>query len=129
MWVISKARLRSFWESAKGKKAKGELELWYRVVSEVEWQDYADVKATFGARFDFVGDCAVFDICGNDFRLITRMRFRSHKVFVLRVLTHAEYDTNAWKKTCGCFAEPPMKRRSAKQATKPKPADRRRGRR
>jgi mRNA interferase HigB len=105
MWIISKARLRDFWLTKEGRRAKKELELWYHAVSAADWHSHVDVKALFGARFDVVGDCAVFDIRGNDFRLVARIRFKSHKVFVLKVMTHAEYDNDDWKRTCGCFTD------------------------
>ena len=114
MWVISQKRLQDFWNTVDGAKSKKALELWYRVVGEAQWSDYADVKRTYGARFDIVGDCGVFDVCGNDFRLITRMRFKSHKVFVLKVMTHKVYDKGTWKTDCGCFQSPPEKPRSTK---------------
>lgn len=39
----------------------------------------------------------VFNICGNDFRLITAIHYDRRAVFVLRFLTHAEYSKNTWK--------------------------------
>jgi hypothetical protein len=42
-------------------------------------------------------------------RVITRVLYPSHKVLVLKVLTHAEYDQTNWKETCGCFDPPPRK--------------------
>lgn len=61
------------------------------------------VKRTYGASADLVGDCVVFDIAGNKFRLITRIRFQAHRVFVLKVMTHGEYDNERWKTECGCY--------------------------
>lgn len=56
-----------------------------------------------------VGNCVVFNIGGNRFRLVTRILYPSQKVFILRVMTHAEYDNERWKTDCGCF-EPPSQR-------------------
>jgi mRNA interferase HigB len=39
----------------------------------------------------------VFNICGNKYRLICAMHFNTGKVFLLRFLTHAEYDKDQWK--------------------------------
>jgi len=36
------------------------------------------------------------------YRLIARVLYRSHKVYVLRVMTHAEYDRVDWPTQCGC---------------------------
>ena len=103
MWVISKRRLREFWNSPSGKGSQTQLESWYQVVDNARWEQWGDVKRTYGASADLVGDCVVFDIGGNKFRLVTRIRFQSHRVFVLKVMPHSEYDKDQWKTECGCF--------------------------
>lgn len=108
MRVISKARLRQFWERANCGESEGPLRAWYTHVSDrsVAWQNWSDVKTTFGSA-DLVGNCVVFNIGGNRYRLITRILYASQKVFVLKVMTHKEYDDQKWKDDCGCFAPPP----------------------
>ena len=39
----------------------------------------------------------VFNICGNKYRLITAIKYRWRTVYMLRFLTHAEYDKEKWK--------------------------------
>ena len=39
----------------------------------------------------------VFNIHGNDYRLICAMHYNTGKVFLLRFLTHAEYSKDRWK--------------------------------
>jgi Uncharacterized protein conserved in bacteria len=39
----------------------------------------------------------VFNICGNRFRLITKIEYRYQTIYIKRVLTHAEYDREEWK--------------------------------
>jgi mRNA interferase HigB len=39
----------------------------------------------------------VFNVCGNNFRLITAVHYDRQKVFILDFLTHAEYSRNLWK--------------------------------
>jgi hypothetical protein len=39
-------------------------------------------------------------------------------VFVLRVMTHREYDRDPWKEECGCYSPPPKKRAAQKPAKK-----------
>jgi len=46
---------------------------------------------------DQVGDLVVFNIGGNKYRLIASVHFNRQKVYVRRVLTHAEYDRGDWK--------------------------------
>lgn len=114
MRVISKARLKQFWESPGREDAEGPLRAWYTHVSSrtVAWHSWGDVKAEFGSA-SIVGNCIVFNIGGNKYRLIGRVLYASQKVFVLKVITHEEYDEDKWKEQCGCFASPPGREKKA----------------
>jgi len=119
--VISKSRLVQFWERPGCNDSEGPLRAWYAHVSSrtVDWSSWADVKAEFTSA-SHVGNCVVFNIGGNKYRLITRVLFPSHKVFILKVMTHREYDDGKWKEECGCFESPPPKasrRKSKKRKT------------
>jgi mRNA interferase HigB len=108
MRVISKSRLRAFWLEPGAADAEGPLRSWFNHVNSktIAWQSWAQVKASFG-NASLVGNCAVFNIAGNKYRLVTRILYRSQKVFVLKVMTHREYDLNKWKNECGCYSAPP----------------------
>ncbi len=67
------------------------------------------MKATF-SHADLVGNCSVFNIGGNKYRLITRILYPSQKVFILKVMTHKQYDKEDWKNECGCFTVAPHKK-------------------
>ncbi len=110
MRVISKSRLKQFWESPGHEDSEGPLRAWHTHVNSktVSWQSWGDVKAEFG-NASIVGNCIVFNIGGNKYRLVTRVLYSSQKVFVLKVMTHAEYDKDKWKDECGCFEPPPAK--------------------
>jgi mRNA interferase HigB len=108
MWVVSLKRLREFW--AIHRNAEVPLRGWYTLTSEADWRTFADVRATFPSA-DLVGNCTVFNIGGNNFRLVARVFYRSHKVYVLRVMTHAEYDRDDWPAQCGCHSGPPDRTR------------------
>ncbi|MBO0699586.1 MAG: type II toxin-antitoxin system HigB family toxin [Zavarzinella sp.] len=94
MHVISKRKLRDFWE--RHPRAQSALEAWYQVAKHAEWETFADVRQTFNAA-DQVGRFTVFDIGGNKYRLIAVIHFNRGKLFVRDVLTHAEYDDGKWK--------------------------------
>ena len=110
MRIISKSRLKEFWETPGRSIAEGPLRAWYTHVSkkEVAWHAWGDVKADF-ANASLVGNCVVFNIGGNKYRLVTRVLYPSQKVFVLKMMTHGEYDEDKWKADCGCFNDPPGK--------------------
>jgi len=125
MRVISKARLRQFWEQPGHKDTEGPLRAWYTHVNSrtVSWRSWADVKADF-ASVSIVGNCVVFNIGGNKYRLVTRILYPSQKVFVLKLMTHEEYDEDKWKEECGCYEPPPPKpttRRVKPGPTRPTP--------
>lgn len=119
MRVISKSRLKQFWESPGHGDAEGPLTAWHGHVQSktVTWQNWADVRASFGSA-DLVGNCAVFNIGGNKYRLVTRILYISQKVFILKVMTHKEYDLEKWKDECGCHSPPPKKAVTRKPSKK-----------
>jgi mRNA interferase HigB len=69
---------------------------WYRITRRAKWRNLADVRVDF-AHADVVGRRTVFNIHGNDYRLIARVNYRTRKVFILYILTHADYIKGVWK--------------------------------
>ena len=100
MWVIARRSLREF--SALHADAKNELEAWYRVAKKARWQRFNDVRRVYGKRVDRVGECYIFDIRGNKYRLVTVVSRDWTIVLVCVFLTHAEYDRDPWQNTCQC---------------------------
>jgi mRNA interferase HigB len=99
MHVISKRRLREFWE--KHRDAQGPLTNWYKTARKARWQKFADVRAPFPSA-DLVGKCIIFNMGGNKYRLIAIVTRNWRKLLIRFVLTHKEYDKGNWKKDCGC---------------------------
>ncbi len=95
--VVSKARLRAFWEQHRD--AQKELEAWFKIVRKARWTDLADVRASFPSA-DKVGSCLIFNICHNKYRLIVWANRRMTWLFVKHILTHKDYDKDLWKKDC-----------------------------
>ena len=60
------------------------------------WGRFGDVRATFKS-VDQAGRYFVFNIPGNRYRLICFISFEKSKVYILHVMTHAEYDRGQWK--------------------------------
>lgn len=99
MRVISLKRLREFW--TRHADAEAPLRAWYRTVLGAEWMCLQDVRATY-PHADGVGTAGgeqltVFNIGGNKYRLIARIRYEYRLVNIRVVLTHAEYDKGKWK--------------------------------
>jgi mRNA interferase HigB len=91
MHVISRKRLLDF--SKVHPDAKEQLLEWDRIVAHKRYANTAEVKADFSS-VDFIGQGkAVFNICGNRYRLVVEMNFRGRGLALVRhVVTHAEYD-------------------------------------
>jgi mRNA interferase HigB len=94
MHVISRSRLTEFWE--KHPNAETSLRLWYKLTFLAQWQNFVELRQVFPSA-DQVGNLTVFNICGNNYRLITLVDYTYKKVFIRYVLTHAEYDKEDWK--------------------------------
>jgi mRNA interferase HigB len=108
--VISKRRLRQFWESRKhdSEIAERDLSAWYTPAKYAAWANFRALRQTFGSA-DQVGNCVVFDVGNNRFRLIGRVNYAKGIIYVLRVMDHREYDKKRWVDDCGCHKPPPKK--------------------
>jgi mRNA interferase HigB len=105
MRVISKNALEEFW--TRYPRTKKELEIWHNMTVGAAWEMPTDVKAAFGQRVDFVlthnkNTVTVFDVSNNRCRLIAAIHYVKRfpvkgRVYILRVLTHDEYDLARWK--------------------------------
>lgn len=90
MRVIAKRRLREFWE--RHPSAREPLLAWFREVEREDWKTPADMKARYPKASIVGGDRVVFDIKGNAFRLVVKIKYAYGVVYVRFVGTHAEYD-------------------------------------
>jgi mRNA interferase HigB len=90
MVIISHKAIREF--SQTHPKLLTALERWYDITKKANWQGFNDMKKSFNS-VDAVGEgLFVFNIKGNDCRLIARVLFRTRTVFIRFVGTHKEYD-------------------------------------
>ena len=92
--VISRKALTKF--AAKHRDAKEPLDNWYRRTRRANWQNLAEVREDY-PQADLVGTCVVFNLAGNKYRLISRIFFRSKRVYIRFVMTHKEYDKGEWE--------------------------------
>ncbi len=99
MHIISKKRLREFWN--RRPESETALRAWHQTVKHAHWNKFADVKASFRS-VDIYERCHIFDVGGNKYRIIAAIHYNTHRVFILCVLTHVEYDRGTWKANCEC---------------------------
>lgn len=90
MVIISHKAIREF--AIAYPKLLTPLERWYRITEKADWQGFNDIKKQFNS-VDAVGEgLFVFNIKGNDCRLIARIIFKARTVFIRFIGTHKEYD-------------------------------------
>lgn len=82
-----------------------------------DWANFAELKQTFGSA-DQVGNCIVFDVGNNRYRLIGRVNYQAGIVYVLKVMDQAEYDKKLWPAECGCHRPPPIRPAAPKSPPK-----------
>ena len=90
MRVVAKSTLKKFW--LKNPDAEKPLLSWYKLISESIWRNPGELKQDI-SNASVVGDNRiVFNIKGNDYRLITYIDFKFCIVFILWIGTHKQYD-------------------------------------
>jgi mRNA interferase HigB len=94
MRVISRRSLREFWE--KHSTAKNSLLLWYDRITKSSIENFAQLRQLFPSA-DLVANFTVFNISGNNYRLITYIDYQAQIIFIRDVLIHADYDKENWK--------------------------------
>ncbi len=90
MRVIAVSRLRAFWETYP--EAEQPLKAWFAEVQGAQWSLPSDIKAHFGSASILKNRRVVFNIKGNDFRVVASVAYRFQAVYVKFVGTHAQYD-------------------------------------
>lgn len=90
MHIVSHKKLRDFYEFHP--EAKTPLEHWYNIAQDAQWRNYADIKRDFNSVDSIGNQRYVFNIKGNDFRLVVVIKFTINRIFIRFVGTHNEYD-------------------------------------
>ncbi|AVA20203.1 toxin-antitoxin system toxin HigB-like protein [Rhizobium sp. NXC24] len=95
MRVIAKSALIKFCARLpKGQQATAEAAMadWHTTTSDADWNNFSELKATFNSADYVTNGKIVFDVGGNKYRIVGLVGFRTKRVFILFVGTHAEYD-------------------------------------
>lgn len=90
MHIITRSRLTEFGKTHAD--AAAPLREWARVLRRKDYRQHLGVRKDFPFA-DFIGPRrAVFNICGNRYRLVVDMRYDLGRVYIRHVVTHGEYD-------------------------------------
>lgn len=86
MLVIAVSTLRAFWE--RNPDAEQPLKAWYEEASSASWNQPTDIKAQYRSASVLKNRRVVFNIKGNDYRLIVAIAYKLQIVYVKFVGTH-----------------------------------------
>ena len=90
MRVFSYSTLRNFW--AVHADAEAPLRIWYRQARHADRRSPADVRALYSSASIIAGNRVVFNIKGNDYRLVVNIDYPRRTIFIRFIGTHSEYD-------------------------------------
>lgn len=88
--IIAKKTLREFWETHPA--SEQHLKTWYQTASKSDWKTPNDVKRTYRNASIVGNNRIVFNIKGNEYRLIVRINYEKEWIFIRFIGTHKEYD-------------------------------------
>jgi len=90
MRIVAITTLQAFW--TKHPDAKVPLQAWYALASRAKWKSPADIKEAYRNASFIANERVVFNIKGNDYRLVVLVRYGQGLMFIRFVGTHAQYD-------------------------------------
>ena len=96
MRIIARRTLRQFVDSLAGQRdqpaVKAALDAWFDEVSKADWTSLADVKRLYATARIVSAERIVFNIKGNDYRLVVAVDFEKAIVWIKWIGTHKAYD-------------------------------------
>jgi len=90
MRIISRKRLVEFWEIHPD--AEQPPRAWYAETKNANWKTPAEIKAIYRSVSILPHNRVVFNIKGNDYRIVVIMEYTQGKLFIRFIGTHSEYD-------------------------------------
>jgi mRNA interferase HigB len=90
MRIISRKRLVDFWEIHPD--AEQPLRAWYAETKKANWKTPAEIKAIYRSVSILPHNRVVFNIKGNDYRMVVIVEYTQGKLFIRFIGTHSEYD-------------------------------------
>ncbi|MBO4600107.1 MAG: type II toxin-antitoxin system HigB family toxin [Bacteroidales bacterium] len=90
MHIIAQGIVREY--SKQHPEAANALWSWYKKTEKAQWKNFADIRRDFATVSQVGGQHYVFNIKGNDHRLVVVIKFTIGRVFIRFIGTHEEYD-------------------------------------
>lgn len=90
MRVLARKTLRDCW--TKHSDSEEALKAWFFEAKHAQWQSPVDIKKKYPHASILNDNRVVFNIKGNNYRLVVKINYDYGQVFIRFVGTHAEYD-------------------------------------
>lgn len=90
MRVIAVSTLRAFWK--RHPDAEQPLKAWFEEATNASWNQPSDIKERYRSASILKNRRVVFNIKGNDYRLVVAIAYKLQIVYVKFIGTHKEYD-------------------------------------
>lgn len=90
MRVFAKKILREFWE--KKSDFEHQLKTWHKEASKANWTSPSEIKSEYTKASILKTGRVIFNICGNEYRLIVEINYKRQWVFIRFIGTHEDYD-------------------------------------
>ena len=90
MRIIARSALRAF--AGRHPQSRQQLDDWYNLAAHSVWKTPVDVKQRFRSADILPDNRIVFNIAGNEYRLVVKIEYRFQTVFIRFIGTHSEYD-------------------------------------
>jgi len=92
MRIIKEKTLVEKYHQNRYEKAKDAIRAWIYEVRQASWDNSNELKAKFGSASIITSKRVIFNIKGNDYRLIVDIEYKLKIVFIVWFGTHSEYD-------------------------------------
>jgi mRNA interferase HigB len=90
MRVLARSTLRDFWRAHADSEQS--LRAWYQEAERADWSSPGEVQRDYRTASVLPDNRVVFNIKGNDYRLVVKINYRYRVIYIRFVGTHAEYD-------------------------------------
>ncbi|MCZ6635939.1 MAG: type II toxin-antitoxin system HigB family toxin [bacterium] len=93
MKVVGLPLLREF--QNRHADVRSQINAWISEVEEAQWNSPQDIKARYSSASFLANNQVVFNLKGNDYRLVVKVSYKAQLVLIKKIGTHAEY--SRWK--------------------------------
>ncbi|MCL5429108.1 MAG: type II toxin-antitoxin system HigB family toxin [Chloroflexi bacterium] len=90
MRILARSTLREYWQEHP--ETEEALKAWYADVRNANWKKPTDLRSIYATVSLLKGDRAVFNIKGNQYRIVVKINYAKSLVFIRFIGTHAAYD-------------------------------------